>query len=73
MNAKKCDRCGCFYDVSEVQKAYFGDPRYVLFRITNHEEGYKIDLCPCCVLELVNFMQNSDGSHYKEEKCKKEK
>lgn len=45
MDAKKCDRCGVFYDIAK-----FSDQRHVV-----DFKGKRIDLCPKCLKELGDW------------------
>lgn len=54
--AKKCDRCGNFYDIYETDNHTAGfrfvDKRYNLSSQTIY------DLCPDCMGELINWLAN---------------
>ncbi len=52
MDAKKCDRCGEFYD------AY--DTKNYTMRKRNGMFWENVDLCPKCYEDFVAFMKNTD-------------
>ena len=49
MNAKKCDRCGCFYVANTIKKKVAVD-------IYKDHGWYVIDLCDSCYEELKEFV-----------------
>ncbi len=53
MDAKKCDRCGTFYDVQYGVKDYAIN-KHVGMAWTN------VDLCQRCYEDFVAFMKNPD-------------
>ena len=50
-NAKKCDRCGAFYE----------DQQKVQFIVTNSAFFNYCDLCPKCSKELVEWAKDKKG------------
>lgn len=51
MNAKKCDRCGKYFEK---------DNEYLEFELINHEENWetlpaKVDLCKECKKDFISF------------------
>lgn len=65
MNAKKCDRCGAFYEGDGgFQKA--GD--FSLKRIGEHHDD-DIDLCPTCSCSLLEWFKY--GNDFAKEDTKK--
>lgn len=49
MNAKKCDRCGSYYDK-------YGKPPYVVRKTSDFSETTEaVDLCKMCSLELSEW------------------
>lgn len=70
MDAKKCDRCGCYYDDNSENKPLLNNAK----KISKYTlRGYGIgvcfkdiygtasfrsfDLCPCCVAEFINWFE----------------
>ena len=55
MNAKKCDRCGKFYEGKEEIKP-------VELFVRDQEKSYRklssIDLCPTCREDLLRWLKN---------------
>jgi hypothetical protein len=63
MDAKKCDRCGSYYE----EKSNIGDDIYdarievvTLDASTNYYSKKKYDLCPVCTLRLQRFLLNEN-------------
>lgn len=59
-DAKKCDRCGAFYELRHEQS--------LLVRRNCHAEDYftyDYDLCNNCVMKLEAFLKNKDGEKAK--------
>ena len=60
-NAKKCDRCGKFYDTSisrAVPGFWFGVTLdKVQIKTINDNEAYTRDLCDECMDELLEFLK----------------
>lgn len=54
MDAKKCDRCGGFYNVIPGTKDYYINKRFEL------SSWKKLDLCPVCNNDLSMFMELTD-------------
>lgn len=62
-DAKKCDRCGAFYTTQKDIKVHFVTDPYEKVNYLRLEYIYKlerkrIDLCPECVDELVQFFND---------------
>ena len=68
MNAKKCDRCGAFYD-SYKRKAKETDGDKIKSFFQGNRDGIRmsksdgyisphIDLCPSCLEELLRWLDN---------------
>ena len=55
MNAKKCDRCGRFYELEGLAMEENG-PKYNTIVIKNHINMTTYDLCNCCLRELYEWM-----------------
>jgi len=55
MNAKKCDRCGRFYELEGLAMEENG-PKYVTMVIRNNIAMRTYDLCNCCLRELYDWM-----------------
>lgn len=54
--AKKCDRCGKLYEKYDTY-----EDNGIIFTCGDNEEGGtgdKIDLCPDCMKELKNWIEN---------------
>ena len=52
-DAKKCDRCGAYYE--EIDDAH---PIYRISKYVDPTRGYKIlDLCHNCTYDLFGFME----------------
>ena len=58
MRARKCDRCGAFYECAEYGDGIAVDSERHQYRHT------EFDLCPECVDELVAWMR--DGGSFNE-------
>lgn len=52
MDAKKCDRCGEFYEV-------YNTKHYTMHK-RNGVSWENVDLCPRCYDDFVAFMENTD-------------
>lgn len=63
MNAKKCDRCGDFYISNTFDaRSHTKQPITKLAFLDKYDnQGKLYDLCDCCWIELVKFL------NYKEE------
>ena len=53
MDAKKCDRCGAFYVPTNEGIAFLIDKR-------DFPCNFRLDLCPKCNEDLIDFMANPD-------------
>ena len=74
MNAKRCDRCMCFFDPAEgrgeMQTVKFKNPVFSRWddakngRFTNYYDDENpeqmIDLCPKCTNDFIEFMDFPD-------------
>ena len=68
MNAKKCDRCGKFYDFYNIEcsgnKKKFSKRFNSIDVVRRNMEGgtvanyIKFDLCPDCMADFENFMSS---------------
>ena len=61
MQAKKCDRCGKFYELYDGFEIAKGGNKYNTVRLEKLvcDSIYrKFDLCPECMEKLVNFIKN---------------
>lgn len=56
MNAKKCDRCGVFYEGDGGYKKE-GDVRLIRNGYLNY---YCLDLCPTCKRSLLEWFNNGN-------------
>lgn len=59
-NAKRCDRCGRFYTTQNDIKVHFVTEPYVKanhlqLEYTSKLERKRVDLCPECVDELIQY------------------
>lgn len=65
MNAKKCDRCGDFYinNTFDARSRTKGTITKLAFldKYSNHGETF--DLCDCCWIELVRFLNYKEESN----------
>lgn len=62
MDAKKCDRCGKFYDEYNVKDEQSPNS-FRLLRKTENRVNYKLDeydLCPECMAKLQEWLQKGD-------------
>ena len=62
-NAKKCDRWGKFYtEQKDVKFCFVTDPygkeNYLRFECTRASERIRVDLCPECVDELIQYFKD---------------
>ena len=61
MNAKKCDRCGKFYDVYGESNDK-GNPNSILFASVDTQGRYfsynYIEFCPECINKIKEFVNN---------------
>ena len=68
MNAKKCDRCGKFYDTyDELNKCKHGNALAIYNIKANGYEEFieKFDLCKSCMLELEKCLgMNKETKKY---------
>ena len=60
-NAKKCDVCGRYYDLYNVEKRMKGEePNSIILARTDREgimhSIYKFELCPDCLSAIRNYM-----------------
>lgn len=60
MTAKKCDRCGAYYELYGVKNDAQNCNGFMMLNI-DKEDMYckheKIDLCPDCMAKLYEFMK----------------
>lgn len=57
-NAKKCDRCKCFYDTYRGVRYRVDGELYSAFSVVL-SNGFKMkafDLCPDCMKKTINFL-----------------
>ena len=57
-NAKKCDRCRCFYDPYRGVRYRVDGELYSAFNVVL-SNGFKmkaLDMCPACMKETINFL-----------------
>lgn len=64
-NAKKCDRCGAYYQSQKPIKAhlvtqpdYEKNAREISLASRSVSVSYSVDLCPECVDELVRYFND---------------
>lgn len=64
MNAKKCDRCERFYEPYQNDATHYFSNMIILaedtsgpFSLTTYCERRQFELCPDCMKDAVNFMQ----------------
>lgn len=60
MTAKKCDRCGAYYELYGVKDNAAKCNEFMMLNIDNAGRYYKhdkIDLCPDCMAKLYEFMK----------------
>lgn len=56
-SAKKCDRCGCYYDHNREYKTKRNHAAINRVDLMDIENGYdRYDLCDQCISELLKFM-----------------
>ena len=73
MDAKKCDRCGCYYDDDSENKILLNNSKKiskyalrgygigVCFKDIYCEKAFRsFDLCPCCVAEFINWFEEDE-------------
>lgn len=62
MNAKKCDRCGAYYDENKMYKETNLIPGSVLIGMSllcrDSRYGNEYDLCDSCLTDLKEFLKN---------------
>lgn len=70
--AKKCDRCGKFYEKNISYKGIAWCTNGIIAGIKtttiNDHSDYKYDLCDECVGKLYMFLNNEIGNEVKQEK-----
>ena len=59
MDAKKCDRCGAFYNPLAFGKAW----RYSVVKDCHPYPEHKVDLCNNCRLELEMWLEGDKKTH----------
>ena len=59
-NAKKCDRCGKFYDKYKGVRRIEGGFFYDSIALSGDKCAF-IDLCETCMTDLINWL---DGGNY---------
>lgn len=67
-NAKKCDRCGAYYDTNTEHKIKMslGVSVHVTgmsLRIPNNDAFDKYDLCDSCIADLKKFMKGETAEN----------
>lgn len=74
--AKKCDRCGEFYNETDNMVAEFKGSKYTFTEpaLKNSSTGHTahFDFCPACARKLYNFFNAYDGKTKKEVKSESE-
>lgn len=57
MQAKKCDRCGCFYESCKGINNYLKRNKFMLIKAKDDYDKYSIlDLCPECMEGLMKWL-----------------
>lgn len=72
-NAKKCDRCGRFYDFYEGIEFTAGANRYTYVVLASGESvnERRFDMCPDCMRQVIRFLHNESNTHsFKCKNCK---
>lgn len=61
-NARKCDRCGCYYDENTKHKVNASGQKTVISEVCTYticETAYRLyDLCDNCIDDFFEFMCN---------------
>ena len=57
-NAKKCDRCGRFYDFYEGIEFTAGANKYMYVILASAANERKFDMCPYCMQHVIYFLHN---------------
>lgn len=57
MDAKKCDRCGMFFDIIPGMGDYSIEKRFGLV-------WRNLDLCPACMNEFAMFMKHTNEEKF---------
>lgn len=63
MTAKKCDRCGAYYELYGIEENAAKCNGFMMLNIDNAGRYYrhgKIDLCPDCMAKLYEFMKKEE-------------
>lgn len=58
MNAKKCDRCHCYYDIEPTTKLFISKRNGLFWE--------NLDLCQKCNDELIKFMATYEDNKEEE-------
>ena len=65
--ARKCDRCGKYYDGNELYKLRRYDERMVGIRFDGYSNiDHSIDLCDDCLKALIKFLGFKEADYYGE-------
>ena len=75
MNAKRCDRCGKFYTLTDYNRILlpvdknpaFGEHYHHIEVYYNDDEYKAPDLCPDCVNDLIDWFFNPRGMYASDE------
>lgn len=54
--AKKCDRCGKYYDKNIAKSIYGLTVTGVCLRLSGNSKDDTLDLCDECIIELYKFL-----------------
>lgn len=65
--AKKCDRCGAYYDKNTKHKLTAGPKDGIRFTIVKGYESPQVDLCDNCIRKLDIFLSGIELVGFEEE------
>ena len=70
-NAKRCDRCGRFYDFYEGIEFTAGANKYIYVILASAAHERRFDMCPDCMRQVIRFLHNESNTHsFKCNDCK---
>jgi hypothetical protein len=62
-NAKRCDRCGRFYDFYEGIEFTAGANKYIYVILASPANERRFDMCPDCMRQVIRFLHNESNTH----------
>lgn len=62
-NAKRCDRCGRFYDFYEGVEFTAGANKYTYVILASAGAERRFDMCPDCMRQVIRFLHNESNTY----------